>query len=119
MSEHRVIGYAAAMSKSRFFAQSGALLVMGDEDILRACIVSRYRSRSILLKYRFRKIRYWELELWLNNGTALAMDETSYNRFAEAAKERGRQLKFESFPEELKENAHGVPVVRIRPRVRV
>jgi lipoate-protein ligase A len=114
MPEHKVIGYAAALRRDRFFAHGGAMLLAGDENILRGCIESTYKSKNAVSRYKIRKIRYGEIMLWLNNGIAISFDEITYNRFAEHAIEDGEKLKFSSFPQELKEKSSGVPVIRVK-----
>ncbi len=113
MSEHKVIGYAASLSKGRFFAHGGAMLVAGEEKILRGCIESAYKRKSALEKYQIKKIRFWEIQLWLNNGTSVSFDEISYNRFAECTIEDGKKIKYQSFPPELKEKSHGIPIIKV------
>lgn len=89
MSEHKVIGYAAALRRDRFFAHGGAMLLAGDENILRGCIESTYKSKSAVSRYKIRKIRY---------GVAVSFDEITCNCFAEQAIEDGGEAQIQQFP---------------------
>lgn len=115
MLEHKVIGYAANCGKNKFFSHGGALLVTGDLDVLKACIISRFLKNSAVDRYEFRKIRYRDIEKYLDGGTSFSLDELAYNRFAESAIEGGRKIAY-PFPEELKSAAKGLPVITLRPK---
>jgi len=115
LSEHRIIGFAANCGKNRFFAHGGALLVTGNVDTLKACIISHFRQNDAVLRYEFRKIRYHEAEKALDSGTSFSFDEVAYNRFAETALEAGRKIEY-PFPERLKKDAVGLPVMTMRPK---
>lgn len=116
MAEHKVIGYIAATVKHRYFAHANALLVTSDEATMRRCIISQTQKSSALKSYEIRKIRYKDLEAWLDNGVSTAFDETSYNRFAESALENARKLKHKKFPRNPKESVSGIPIVILRPK---
>ncbi len=118
MSEHRVIGYVANCGKNRFFAHSGAMLVTGEAETLKSCIISRFRQKDAVDRYEFRKVRYHDVERSLDSGTSFSLDETAYNRFAETAISLGRKTEY-PFPERLKRDAAGLPVITLRPRPKI
>jgi len=115
VSEHKVIGYAANCGKNRFFAHGGAMLITGDMDTIQACIISRFQKKSAPARYEYRKIRYRDIETSLARGISFTLDETAYNRFAAVAIELGRKIAY-PFPEELKSQAHGLPVIKLKPK---
>ncbi|MDD3118819.1 MAG: hypothetical protein PHQ27_06555 [Victivallales bacterium] len=115
MSEHKIIGFAANCGKNRFFSHGRALLVTGDVDTLKACIISRFRSNRATERYDFRKIRYRDIKKALDSGTSFSLDEIAYNRFAATALEDGRKVTY-PFPERLKKNVAGLPVITMHPK---
>ena len=115
MQDHKVIGYVAAMPRHQFFAESGSLLVTGNEDTLKACIVSRFKRSSILNRYEYRKVRYRDLEQLLARGISLVLDRTAFNRFGEIAVDAGRKFQMPAFDQNQKYAISGIEVVRIRP----
>jgi len=115
MQDHKVIGYVAVMPKHQYFAEGGSLLVTGDENTIKACIVSRFKRSSVLSRYEFRKVRYRDLEQLLERGITLVLDRAAFERFGEVAIEAGRKFQMPTFDQQPKYAVHNVEVVRIRP----
>jgi|GEM_PF-3355122 len=115
MQEHKVIGYVAALPRHKFFAENGSLLVTGEENTLKACIVSRFRRAAAPTRYQYRKTRYKDLDLLLARGFSLILDRPAFERFCAIAVEAGHKFEMPSFDQNTKYAVDGIEVVKIRP----
>jgi hypothetical protein len=111
MSDHKVIGHIAYLTKLEIVCDGDSCLVAGSSKKMKSYLEQRNPDASD--KVTIVKARFREIMQGMMRGGAYSFDEESYNRFYPLAAKAGMKIGLEDFSGETPTGLHFVRVQKM------
>ncbi len=113
MSDGKVIGYLAYVTKIQLICDGDSCITAGSREKMKEYI--RRTTPQLLNNVTITKARFGDIKRGLNPGAAYSFDEEAYNRFYPLAKKNGIQVGPEDFSGEPPDGSRsGLHFVQVR-----